>query len=350
MESILEFLDKYGLLKFPRKEKFRVLNKIKAIANSGQDEKKAIYNKVIEYRKSKKFILAHILAKVEYNIKERGKNLIEALKISGLINAGEYYILTNVKGGIGEGIDKIIENSVKSSKSIAGVLLALVPPAGILILLLSTHGTVADILNTMMDPISSAGATPPPLPEYLIDNTNYILGNVVFFGLLIFGFAFFQYIKKYHPTKYLSLFPIMEDEYVLDLLKSIKNVSHGGGLNISDTAKALSMGQNNSIKKLILDEIVVATENGKIQISKIFEKYSISYSVCSNIEIGEESGDINDGFKIAIAELEAEYERNIVIYLKTAMWVGQLLMIGIAMKPIVDIMLLVSVGPLNFQL
>lgn len=348
MEDLIKMLDNLGLIKYPAKEKFRLLNKIKAIANSGQDEKKAIFNKIIEYRKSKKFILAYILQKVK-NETDNGKKLVEALYSAELINPGEYYILTNVKGGIGNGIDKILENNIKSSKSTIGFVLALLPPALILLALLFSHGTVKDVLNNMMQPIVAAGATPPPMPDYLMDNTTYIIYNALFFGIVIGVTGLVIFIKKFYPEKYLSIFPIIQEEYVLDLLKSIKNVSFGGGLNISNTAKALSMGQQNKIKQMILDDIVIATANGKIEISKVLEKYSVNYSVCSNIQIGEESGNINNGLDIAISELEGEYNRDIVLFLKTSMWVGQLGMIGIAMKPMIDIMLLVSVGPLNFQ-
>lgn len=348
MDKILEILDKLGMLKYPAKEKFRLLNKIKAISKSGQDEKKAIFNKIEEYKKAKKYNLAYILQKVK-NETDNGKRLVDALYVAKLINPGEYYVLTNVKGGIAEGIDKIIENNEKSSKSTIGFILALLPPALILIALLASHGTVKEVLDNMMQPIVAAGATPPPMPDYLIDNTNYIIFNVAFFSIVIGGFIFIKVVKNFYPTKYLSIFPIIQEEYILDLLKSIKNVSNGGGLNISNTAKALSMGQTNNIKKMILDDIVVATSNGKIEISKVLEKYSVNYSICSNIEIGEESGNINNGLDIAISELELEYARDINIFLKASMWIGQLSMIGIAMKPMIDIMLLVSVGPLNFQ-
>lgn len=346
---LFEKLDELGLLKFPEAEKFRLLNKIKAIANSGQEEKKAISNKIIEYDKRKKYHLSYILKKIKVET-DNGKKLVEALYQVKIINAGEYYILKNTKGSIALGIDKIIESHNKSSKSKVGFLLMLLPPAIILLALLFSHDQVKDVLNNMMAPIVAAGAKPPEMPNYLIDKTNYIIYNVLFFGLIIGIFATIKITKKYYPKKYLSIFPIIQEEYMLDLLKSIQNVSKGGGMNISNTAKALSMGQDDNVKKMILDEIVEKTANGQVFISPILDEYSVNYSICSNIAIGEDSGDINKGLLIAITELELEYERDIKLFLKAGMWIGQLSMIGIAMKPMIDIMLLVSVGPLNFSL
>ena len=91
-------------------------------------------------------------------------------------------------------------------------------------------------------------------------------------------------------------------------------------------------------------------QNGRIYISHILDSYGVNYSICSNISIGEDAGNINNGLLIAISELESEYERNIKLFLKSSMWIGQISMILIAMKPMIDIMILVSVGPLNFKL
>ena len=82
----------------------------------------------------------------------------------------------------------------------------------------------------------------------------------------------------------------------------------------------------------------------------VLDKYGVSYSICSNIAIGEDAGNINNGLLIAINELETEYEKDISLFLKASMWIGQISMIVIAMKPMIDIMLLVSIGPLNFKI
>lgn len=348
-QFLWEKLDQIGILKFPEIEKFRLLNKIKAIANSGQEEKKAIENKIIEYKKLKKYHLAYILEKIKKET-DNGKKLIEALHIAKIINEGEYYILKNTKGSISIGIEKIIENHSKANKAKVGFLLMLLPPGILLVALLLSHEQVKNVLNNMMSPIVSAGATPPEIPNYLLDNTIYLVFNILFFGLIILSIIGLYVVKNYYPKKYLKLIPILQKEYMLDLLKSIQNVSRGGGMNISNTAKALSMGQKNNIKKLILEEIVEKTAHGKIYISDILDKYGINYSICSNIAIGEDAGNINNGLLIAINELETEYEKDINLFLKASMWIGQISMILIAMKPMIDIMLLVSIGPLNFKI
>ena len=75
----------------------------------------------------------------------------------------------------------------------------------ILLLLLATHSQVKDILNGMLEPIKSAGGTPPPIPNYLINNTEYIIFNSLFFGLLLFIFIGMFYIKNKFPKKLIRI-------------------------------------------------------------------------------------------------------------------------------------------------
>jgi hypothetical protein len=63
LEAALSLADKHNLLFFSKKEKFYLLSHIKAISESGEDEKKAIDNKIIAYTKTKKPHLAYILKK-----------------------------------------------------------------------------------------------------------------------------------------------------------------------------------------------------------------------------------------------------------------------------------------------
>jgi type II secretory pathway component PulF len=345
---LIDLAEKFNLVKFPAAEKFYLLNYIKAISSSGQDEKKAIESKIKEYEKRKKYIPLHMLKKVKIET-EKGKKFAEALFTCNVITPREYHILKNSKGSIASGIEKILEINKKSSKSVAGFMLMLIPPAIMLLALLFSHGKVKGILENMLEPIKSSGATPPPIKEYLLVNTDYIIANAIFFSLVIFVFGGLAFIKKYRPKKYLTIFPIIEEEYVIDILKSIKTISAGGGINISNTAKALATGETNNIKRMIFEEIVERTAKGKEKISEIFEEFGANYNTVSSLKIGEDANNINIGLDIAIEDLESRYNRDISLFLKAGMWIGQLSMIGIAGKPMIDIMLLLSVGQLNFQ-
>jgi type II secretory pathway component PulF len=339
---------KSGVFKFPASEKFYLLNYIKAISNSGQDEKLAINNKIEEYSKRNKPFLALTLRSVKEEI-DRGKKFAIALKNAGLLTEREYHILVNSKGGMSQGIDKIIETNKKSSKSMAAFMLLFLPPSIMLLALLFGHDAVKGVLNNMLAPIRDSGGTPPPIPEYLMDPSTYIFFNVLYFTILfgaIFGMVM---IKKFMPKKYLRIIPIIEEEYMLDILKSIKTVTMGGGINMANAAKALASGEPNNIKRLLLEKIVERTSFGKERISEVFEEFGANYNTVSSLKIGEDSNNINIGLDIALDDLESRYERDIKTFLKIGMWGGQLGMIGIAGKPLIDIMLLMSVGQLNFQ-
>lgn len=350
MEKIFNFLLKHNLLRFSKKEKFNLLNTIKAISDSGQDEKKAISNKIAGYRKKTgKSHLAFLLSFTQREI-EKGIPLVEALKRTGIINNREYHILKNTKGSISTGINKIIETGEKSSKSMAAFMLMLIPPSIMLLTLVFTHDLVKQILMDMLSPIRSAGGTPPEIKPYLLEPNIYYMWSGIFFGVIFSVIIGLLIVKKYYPKKYLSLFPIIEEEYVLDILKSIRTVSSGGGINMANTAKALQDGEPNNVKNLIFSEIVKRTSSGREKISEVFEDFGINFDTISSIKIGEDANSINLGLDIATTELEKKYERDINFFLKSSMWIGQFSMIGIAGKPMIDIMLLMSVGQLDFKL
>lgn len=343
-----ELGERFNLIKFPAKEKFYLLNYIKAISLSGQDEKKAIDSKIKEYEKRKMYIPLYMLKKVKKET-EKGKKFAEALIFANIISPREYHILKNSKGSIAIGIEKILEINKKSGKSMAGFMLLLIPPSIMLIALLASHGQVKGVLDAMLEPIKSSGATPPPIAEYLLVNTKYIIFNVLFFSSLAIAIISMNLIKKFRPKQYLRIIPIIEEEYVLDILKSIKTISAGGGINIANTAKALANGESNNIKRLIFEEIVERTAKGKEKISEIFEEFGANYNTVSSLKIGEDANNINTGLDIAIEDLETRYNRDISMFLKIGMWGGQLSMIGIAGKPMIDIMILLSIGQLNFE-
>lgn len=342
------FLKKNKLFKFPKREKFYLLNYIKAISNSGKDEKLAIKNKIEEYKKRKKYFLMFALLEVKSEI-DKGKKFAIALKNGQILSEREYHILVNSKGGIAQGIEKIIETNQKSSKSIAAFMLLVIPPSIMILALLFSHDAVKNVLENMLKPIKDAGGTPPPIADYLLDPTMYIIFNVAFFSILFGGITFMVFMKKYFPNRYLGIIPIIEEEYTLDLLKSLKTVMAGGGINMSNAAKALGNGEPNNVKRLILEKIVERTASGKEKISEVFEEFNVNYNTVSSLKIGEDSNNIQIGLNIAIDDLNTRYEKDIGLALKIGMWGGQLSMIGIAGKPLIDIMLLMSIGQLNFK-
>lgn len=351
MEEIQRFIfNRFRkLIKFPKSEKFYLLNYIKAISKSGKDEKISIKNKIYEYKMRGKYILAFILEEVKNEI-DSGKRFAVALRNAGVINEREFHILINSKGGLAAGIEKIIETSQKSHKSLVAFMLLIIPPSIMLLALLFSHGMVKDILDNMLEPIRSAGGTPPPIKDYLLDPTTYIVVNIVYFSVLTMVIIGYFVLKKFFPKKFFKYVPpIIEEEYTLDILKSLKTVMSGGGINISNAAKALANGEPDNIKKLFFETIVDRTTIGKKELSTVFEEFNMNYNTISSLKIGEDSNNIEIGMDIAIEELEQRYERDISLFLKIGMWGGQFAMIGIAGKPMIDIMLLMSVGQLNFK-
>jgi len=344
---IRKIINAFG--KLPKKERDNLLLYIKAIDKSGKDPNLAIKNKIEEYTIRKKKKYKKIMERVN-DVTSRGGRLIDGLEKAGIITQQEYFILLNSKDGLAAGIDKIIDKSKSSKKMLMGVVMFLGPIIAIATALLVFHPQVKDIVVGVTAPIRDAGGTPAPIPEYLLDPHAYIMLNIGLWFLIITTVIFLKFLKATRPKDYIKSFPLIEQEIMIDILSSIQTLRAGGGMNLANAAEALRKGADDSIKRKIYEKIVEQARDGKNDMSKVMSTFGVSYNTISALKIGEDSSDFDAGVNIALEDLMGRYDRNISLYLKTAFWGGQFGMMGIAMKPMVDILMLMSVGQMNFQI
>lgn len=348
-EKFYQVLVPPSKIRLTKKEKFYFLNLLRAISLAGQDEKRAIESKLEEYRR-KGYIPGRIIMEKIYKDVLKGKSLVNSLYAHNVLTEREYHILKNSRDGLAKGIERILETQKRNQKSKSAFALLLAPPGIMLLTLYFSQPTVYGIIHKMLEPIRSAGATPPPIPAYMKDPTIYLMGNILFFGILTAVFITMYVIKKKFPKKYLSIFPIIEEEYTYDIIRSLKTVMEGGGLNLSNAAKALAMGEYDNVRKSIFNDIYENIMKGKVQMHQVLEEYNVNYNTVSAIKIGEDAKDLNLGLAIALEDIKKRYERDIEIFMKVGMWGGQLAMLGIAIKPMIDILLIMSIGQLNFKI
>jgi hypothetical protein len=344
-DNFFEFMSKYKN-PMPYAEKYRVLNYLRNLDKVG-NMKRGIELKQEEYTKRKKWGPLFVINKVNKHLKS-GKDIVEAMFRANLINSRERQVFEKSRT-FSEATEQILDLQSKKSKSIMGFMLLLIPIGAILVLLLTTREMVNKVLTDMMKPIVAAGATPPPLPVYMESPLMYGLGNIAFFGGLLVVFLFMRYNKKHSPKVYFKTIPIFEEEYSFNIIHSLKSMLKSG-TSLSDSAKILLDGEDDNIKKKIYGEIVESTKKGVVSLADIFENNGINYSTVSLIKMGEDSGRMEEALNSAYNEIETRYNRDIKIFNTACMWGGQLGMIFISMKPMIDIMLLTSVGQLNFQL
>lgn len=333
----------------PKAERINFLLFVKAIDKYGKDPSVAVLSKIEEYEERKKKKLRKLMESIQISL-SGGNRFIEALYDNSVITLQEYYILLNSKDGLASGIDKIITDGKKSGKITLGLMMFLAPIIALATALLVFHGAVKDIVIGVTAPMREAGATPPPIPEYLIDPKMYILVNIMIWVIIIGTWLFMKMLKKSNPSLYLKSLPILEEEFSIDVLYSLKTLMSGGGMNLAMAAKALLAGADDSIKKDLYANIVSKTTDGSTELSKIMANYGVRYSTLASLRLGEKSNDIVEGIDMAVEFLEEKYNRDIAIFLRVAFWGGQFGMMGIAMKPMVDILMLMSVGQMNFEL
>ena len=335
-----------NLLRLSNNEKYRILNYLKNLEQVG-NLYKGISLKEEEYTKRKMKGPLSVITKIKKEM-NNGQNIINAMHDSSLINDQEKEVFLKARD-FPSAIDQILDTREKKSKSIIGFLLILMPIGGILLLLLFSQESVLKILTDMSKPMIDAGATPAPIPAYMKTNTIYLLGNIVFFSIVSIFFVFLKWAKYNSPKIYFKTIPIFEEEYSLNLTKIILSMIKSG-MSFSEAIKTLQKYEKDPIFKKIFTEITEDLAQGKMNISEILENNGINYSTTSLIKMGEDSGKMIEALTSAHQEIKERYERDISIFLKSALWIGQIGMILIALKPMIDIMLLTSIGQLNFKL
>lgn len=335
-------------LKFPlisSKEKTFLLMYIKETELNGSPVEESLYYKLAEFIERQKWDTAFIMNEV-ITIKKKGLKIDLSLFKAGILTQKEYQTLSKARS-LKDGINQIIDNKNKASKSMVGFLLLFAPPYIMITVLYFTHGLVKGVVDNMLAPIVQAGGTPPPLPNYLIDDSTYLFFMLLLYGggAVVMGILFF--LKHKNPKTYLKILPIIENEYTENILRDIQSLQDAG-ISLAESVEILLIGEKNIIKKNMYKELANNLKHGKINFTSVLRKYGVNYNTIALISMGENNR-FKEVMKSALNNIEERYKRNINVFLKSAFWIGQIAMMGIAMKPMVDLLLLMSIGQMNFQ-
>jgi type II secretory pathway component PulF len=342
----LKFLLKYSS-KLIKRDREHFLIYLKSVAKSGSSIPDAIELQVDEYKKKKKILMVKLLEDLLFYSK-KGTKLIDALYKSNLINENEYTILNKSKS-LDLGINQINDSKKTNSRSTAAYILLFAPPYIMITALLLTHGIVKDTLDSMFLGMVQSGAKAPPMAEYLSDPTAYIHWNILFWGILIVSVIFLAILKRYNTKTYFKIMFLSEKEYLIDILYSIKSLTEAG-LNMADSVEILAKGEPNFLKKKVYEELNEEFKKGKIKFSETLNEFGFNSTSCSLLRIGETTGKMKDALDNTYENLVEINDKIIEYALKTTKISGQILMMLVFGKPMIDILILMTTGMMNFEI
>lgn len=344
IEKIERFFDKMRPISKGEKDFF--LSYLKSGDLGGISSKDLLEIKKDEYLHLKRYIMADMVDKLLGEVR-RGVGLAEALQAIEVITESEYLTLTKSRS-LSAGIDRITEKKKEAGGANGLLLLFFVPPIGITHLLLWTHGQVKDVLLKMTEPLREMTTKSVEIPGYLLDPTTYYIYGGLLHIILFGSIITFIVLKKINVPMYLKFLPYRRYEYTIDILHTIKSLKEAG-ISLSDSVKISIMGENDKIKLDIYKDIELSLKTGKGQLADILAKYHLDFTSIGFIRTGEKTKRFDQLLSIAEGEIKDRYERILKKLHPIAKFGGQVAMLGIAFKPMVDIMILTSIGQMDFE-
>jgi len=319
---------------------------IKALHKAGFTITKAIETKLYSLKEKDPFAKQLKIALNE--ISKKGTNELEALFLAKVLDEQEKMILSEAKGNLPIAIDQIIAKNKGSKASFKIYSSIFGPPLIALVLLLSTHGLVKDIVAAVFEPMKQAGAKSDDFPEYLVNIKYYIMWNIFAFSIFFSFIGTVFYLKKFNYGKFLWMMPFARKEYAIDILYYLKT-SLSSGVTLAKATESLSKKEKNNIKRYVYSKIFNLFKTGRTKnIHQVFEDLHFDKHIVASLKLAEDSKDL-------IAPIEAAYEAAMEDYaLKLKKWtilskiIGQTLMMVVLFKPMVDLLLLMSIKQLNF--
>jgi len=344
IETIERFFDK--LRPISKSEKNFFLSYLKSGDLGGISSKELLDIKYDEYIYLKRYVMADLMQSILLEVK-RGLNLPEALKNSKIISESEY--LTLIKSNsLSSGIDRITEQKESSGGAMNLILLFFVPPTIIVHLLLWSHDAVKNVLLNMTEPLREMTSKSVEIPHYLLDPTTYYVYGGIYHIIFISFIITILILRKINIKLYFKILPFRRFEYTIDIIHSIKSLKEAG-ISLADAVKISIMGETNSIKLAIYSDIQDSLRSGKSNLADILWNYNLDFTAIGFIRTGEKTKRFEELLVIADNEIKERYQSILEKFKPFAKIGGQVFMLGIAFKPMVDIMILTSIGQMDFE-
>jgi hypothetical protein len=272
-----------------------------------------------------------------------------SLRNNNWINEYEFNVLRFSKTEY-DGLEYIIEQQ-KNINNIGYAIMMLFLPA----MFVSTayfifQPDMAAFTNQLLEPINNLSKKPIEIPAYMKDRT--------MFGLIAFSIyaTFFGIVymlirlKNENPKMYFKVFPLVEKEFILNTVTPlynflIKGISFGEAVPLIYSDKKGSM-----LTKRIYSDMDDMLKRGDKRVYKVFQKYGIDKRTVAFLKIGAENDALVSSLKNIIDYNQTSYDKTVKRLVFTLPLIGQIIMVFILLIPLIDIILLTTVGVMSFTI
>lgn len=346
-ESILMFdrIKRYFIIS-SKDRKFIFIFLSKGLKN-GTPIKILLKELVVFTKEDKQYQLSKILEKILNDIEEKGIDFSSSLRDNGIITSAEYDIL-RYSTEYYTGLEFLIESNTHGKNLKYAILLLFLPSIVVSTLYFVFQPQLLDFVYQLLIPVNSVSSTEIPIPAYLKDRK--IFGIIMFLTYFFCGFVFYlQWIlKRKNPKLFFNLFPLVEKEFIINTMTPLLNLINIG----MSPGKAIStlMNNNDPLVLRIYGEMNELMKLGNKEIHKIFRKYKMDKATTTYMKIGENTSSFPEALKSIIEYNKEQYNKTIKRLLFILPLSGELIMVGILLFPLINIIMLTTVGVMQFNI
>lgn len=306
------------------------------------------YKSTLSNTQEEKIIIS-LLDNIINNIGINTTNTSQVLKEVGLLNDKEFIIVSNYTN-LYTGLDLILNLNKQKNNFNLAILLLFFPPFIVTILLFIFQPEIRDFAYNALSSINEYSTTKITIPVYLEDR--YFFGYTILFIIFLYSsiLYFINYIKEKHTYTFFRFFRLSEKEFIINTFSSIRSLRESGK-SFTQSYKILSSTSKDIIIKKFYNEVYEQSQQGnKKALYDISKKFNLDKFNLSYFKIGILNNDLESSINTILEYNEIRYEKQIKFLIKVLPMIGEIIMTIIIVKPLIDIIMVTTVGAMKFTI
>jgi len=307
------------------------------------------YKETLNITDSEEKHIIGILDEIEHIIKTKGTNTTYILYQVGLLSENEYLIISNYND-LYIGLELVLKMNKQKNNFSWAITLFFFPSFIVLLGLLIFQPELKAFAYNALEPINSQSKTLIKIPAYLEDRTAYSIGLTLFITFYVFIMYSINMVKRFKPTKFFKFFRLAEKEFIVNTFSALINLRKSGKSYIQ-SYKILSETTKDILTRTFYLKIYEASKEGNnASLYLIGKEYNMNKFNLSYLKIGTVNNDLD-------TTIETIYDYNLEIYqkqikrlVKFLPLIGEIIMTIILLKPLIDIIMVTTVGAMDFTL
>lgn len=201
----------------------------------------------------------------------------------------------------------------------------------------------------LVEPVSQYSTSQIPIPEYFEDRTAFIIVFLSIVGIMLSTFMILNLLKKYYTKYYFYFIVFAQREFIINTFNIIYRLKKIGFSLIEAIDYIIEETKDKTYRKIYIEfkEHLMSGENN---IHVILEKYYIDDATISYLRSGEMNNSMDAGIKMLLDYNEYKYNKTLNQMIKYLPFVGEIIMTLILLKPLLDLILLSTIGVMDFTI